>query len=160
MPPICVPSPRRLNNQASNRKTSRGRIYNILWNQPERRTRCYPPPCPSARSLWLRRARISQSFFEPSDLGPRCRNSRGAAWAHNRTSSSHSSLVGPRAPPSQRPQSACSHQILRPQRCPDGERRRDEIAKIDIDENSAGPTQLVQRRVHDFRHVCIEGFPI
>src|ERR1700746_2109043 len=32
-----------------------------------------------------------------------------AAWAHNRTSSSHSSLVGPRARPSQRPQSACSH---------------------------------------------------
>src|ERR1700756_2378444 len=109
MPPICVPSPRRLNNQASNRKTSRGRIYNILWNQPERRTRCYPPPCPSARSLWLRRARISQSFFEPTDLGPRCRNSRWAAWAHNRTSSSHSSLVGPHARPSQRPQSACSH---------------------------------------------------
>ena len=50
--------------------------------------------------------------------------------------------------------------ILQPQRCPDGERRLDEIGKIDIDENSASATQLVQRRVHDFRDVGIEGFPI
>jgi hypothetical protein len=49
--------------------------------------------------------------------------------------------------------------IFRPQRCPGGERRLDEIGKIDTDENSAGATQLVQRCVHDFRHVCIEGFP-
>ena len=35
--------------------------------------------------------------------------------------------------------------ILPPQRRPDGERRLDEIAEIDIDENSAGAAQLVER---------------
>jgi Protein of unknown function (DUF3631) len=53
-----------------------------------------------------------------------------------------------------------SPKILQPQRCPHGQCRLDEIGKIHIDKNSAGATQLIQRRVHDFRHVGIEGFPV
>jgi len=49
---------------------------------------------------------------------------------------------------------------FRPQHCLDVERRLGEIAKVDVDENRAGPAQLVEGSLHYSRHVPVQALPI